>query len=299
MAYYPSRADSPILETAKTAATLFGNATPGYGTYTFVLLGAGFDPKSRPDAVRYAELLRVIETYVLSAERGASGPSPDAHAFLVAVQPDRGAAPLVEQTGPKLSEPMRADLAGYLGQQGQSALAERLTDRPGPFLISSQEPRLVPIGGGAPRLIVDLSNIGTENMYAVVDAYDQPVPTALGGRSDGLSPIRRRLLGLFGGRVPEEDPDPALKDAWVFRLGAAVPGDVAGTPNVVDPGIGSGASTLAPGAASGTGTASGAGPQSARSAPSGTGWSGTVPQQTMPTTTIETGPRPAAQPQTK
>lgn len=276
MAYYPSGAESPALEMAKTVETLYSNAAAGYGVYTFVLLGAGFDPKSQADASRYAELVRVIETYVLAGDRGVRGPSPDSHAFLVAVQPDRGEVPLIERTGPKLSEPMRADLAGYLRQAGQPALAQRLADRPGPFLISSLEPRLMPTAPDSPRLIVDLSAVGPEYMYVVVDAYDRAVPTELRGRPESLSPIRQRLLGLFNRPVTEEDLDPALKDAWIFRLGGPAVSDAA---------------QAASSAGAGTG-----GP-----APSRTGASAIVPDQALPTAAMAPSPptQPGTQPQTK
>ena len=282
MAYFPSGAESPKLETAKTVETLYSNAIPGYGIYTFVLLGAGFDPKSHADSARYAELLRVIETYVLSADRGARGPSPDSHAFLVAVQPGQGDAPLIEQAGPKLSEPMRADLAGYLRQQGQPVLAQRLADRPGPFLISGMEPRLMPSGGDSALLIADLSAVGPELMYSVVDAYDQPV--APSGRPETLAPIRQRLLGLFKGPVSEEDLDPSLKDAWVFRLGGPASG------------VGSRG-----GDATGSGAAAGSGSQTLGAAPSVTGGSGTDPQPAVPTSGNANSPptQPGTQPQTK
>ncbi len=241
MAYFPSRAESPGLATAKAVDTLYSNATPGYGIYTFVLLGAAFDPTSQPDVSRYAELLRVIETYVLAADQGTRGPSPESHAFLVAVQSGRGDVPLIEQTGPKLSDPMRLELARYLRQQGQTALAGRLDDRPGPFLISSLEPRLMPTSRVSPRLIVDLSTIGPEYMYAVVDAFDQPIPAEQSGRPGSLTPIRDRLLGLFNRRVPEYDLEPTIKDAWVFRLGGPSPGQAADA-------AGSGEASVQPGA---------------------------------------------------
>jgi hypothetical protein len=219
MAYFPSQAPEPGLETSKTAKTLYSNATPGYGIYTFVLLGGGFDRKSQAEESHFAELLRVIETYVLAADKGTRGPSPESHAFLVAVPPDRSDQPLMRQTSPELSAPMRKDLARYLRQQGQTALAERLETRPGPFLISSLEPMLTPTNRVAPRLVVDLSLVGPEYMYAIVDAYDQPIPVERSGRPESLTLIRNRLLGLFSRKAPEEDLDATLKDAWVFRLG--------------------------------------------------------------------------------
>lgn len=81
----------------------------------------------------------------------------------------------------------------------------------------------MPTSRVSPRLIVDLSTIGPEYMYAVVDAFDQPIPSDRSGRPESLTPIRDRLLGLFNRRVPEDDLEPTIKDAWVFRLGGPPP----------------------------------------------------------------------------
>ena len=48
MAYFASRAPQSGVETATAVDTLYSNATPGYGIYTFVLLGGGFDPRCPP-----------------------------------------------------------------------------------------------------------------------------------------------------------------------------------------------------------------------------------------------------------
>ncbi|WP_295389805.1 hypothetical protein [uncultured Thiodictyon sp.] len=216
MAYFPSGAAQSGVVTATTPGALYGHATPGYGVYTFVLLGAGFDPAKEADRARYGELLRVIETYVLAGEQGAHTPRAEAHSFLIATYSDRA-------TAPDLSAAMRADLGQYLKRHDRSALAERLTTRPGPFLISSLEPRLLPRTAAAPRLVADLSDIGTGYLYAVVDAYDRPIPPEQQGRSEALAAIRDRLLGLFSRPVPAADLSPALPDAWVFRVGGPPP----------------------------------------------------------------------------
>jgi len=271
MAYFPSRGAETGVETAKAINTLYSNATPGYGVYTFVLLGAGFDPAKEPDRARYAELLRVIETYVLAGEQGARGPRAEAHAFLIAIRPDRKDAKLIEQTGPELSAAMRKDLVQYLKRRDQPALAARLETLPGPFLISSLEPRLLPTSQVAPRLVSDLSGIGPEYLYAVVDAYDRPVEPEQQGRPEGLGAIRERLLGLFSRKVTEEELSPALKDAWVFRLGG---------PPAAQPGADPAATAVAaapPGAA---------GPQPAAAAPPAESGSQTAPQAPGSTPTV-------------
>jgi len=219
MAYFPSRGAESGVATATAINTLYSNATPGYGVYTFVLLGAGFDPAKDADRARYAELLRVIETYVLAGDQGARGPRAEAHAFLIAIRPDRKEAKLSEQTGPEFSAAIRQDLIQYLRRSNQPDLARRLETLPGPFLISGLEPRLLPTSQAAPRLVSDLSGLGAEYLYAVVDAYDRPIPVEQQGRPEGLAAIRERLLGLFSRKVATEELSPALKDAWVFRLG--------------------------------------------------------------------------------
>ena len=238
MAYFPSRGAESGVATATVVDTLYSNATPGYGVYTFVLPGAGFDPAKEADRARYAELLRVIETYVLAGEEGARGPRAEAHAFLVAIRPDRPGAKLSEQTAPELSTAMRADLIEYLRRRGQGALAARLETLPGPFLVSSLEPRLLPTNEQAPRLVTDLSMVGPEYLYAVVDAYDRALPPEQQGRPEALGGIRERLLALFSRKAATEELSPAIKDAWVFRLGA---------PAAVQPG---GATAATPAAAS-------------------------------------------------
>ena len=235
MAYFPSRAAAEM-ETADAVNTLYSNATPGYGIYTFVLLGpqgggdsaGGSGSQSGADAgsdigpgelTRYDELMRVIETYVLAADEGSRAPSPYTHAFLVAVHPELEPQDLAAQTGSELSAPIRRDFSRYLEARGEASLARRLETRPGPFLISSLEPRLLPSSAVSPRLVVDLSDIGGEYMYAVVDAYDRPVPAERAGRPESLDAVRERLLGLFTRSVPPEDLDARIADAWVFRVG--------------------------------------------------------------------------------
>jgi hypothetical protein len=122
---------------------------------------------------------------------------------------------------------MRADLIEYLRRRGQGALAARLETLPGPFLVSSLEPRLLPTNALAPRLVTDLSLVGPEYLYAVVDAYDRALPPEQQGRPEALGGIRERLLALFSRKATAEDLSPSIKDAWVFRLGgppAAKPG---------------------------------------------------------------------------
>lgn len=218
MAHVSPRSLSAVLAGADALNSLYENATPGFGLYTFVLLSAGSGAQGAAQQARARELLRVIETYVPGDQAG--GPARDVHAFLVAVHPERADLPLAEQTGPELSDPMRRQLAGELRGAGLASLARRLETRPGPFLVSSPEPRLLGGGANPTRLIVDLSRVGSEYLYAVVDAFDQPVPS---DPTAGLDAVRDRLILLPVG----PDGSRAAGADWVFRAGGTAPRRVA------------------------------------------------------------------------
>jgi hypothetical protein len=220
MAYFPSRGAEPIVAPASSIHSLYDKATPGYGVYTFVLPGAGFNLDHAADRFRYAEVLRLIETYVLGDGPGTTGPRPESHAFLVAIRPDRRQARLVDQTDPELATSIRAELVKKLRKFNQPLLASRLDSRPGPFLISSLEPRLLPTSETSPRLVADLSKIGNEYLYPVVDAYDNAIPSEQQGRPESLAAIRDRLLGVVGPQSTVVGSGPELKDVWVFQLGS-------------------------------------------------------------------------------
>jgi hypothetical protein len=201
MAYFSSGsgglAGGPATETAGEAASLYTLATPGYGVYTFVVLGKGYPDLPEADLRRYRELLRLIQTYVLAADTRALAPDARAHSFLVAVYPGRQGQPLLEQTGSELSAGMRSALVDYLQATGEGDLAQRLTTAPGPFLVSASEPRLIPTGRTEPRLVVDLSGLAPEYLYPLVDAYDRPVQENRLDRVAGLEAIRGRLAPVF------------------------------------------------------------------------------------------------------
>ena len=201
MAYFSSGSGGltggPATETAGEVASLYTLATPGYGVYTFVILGKGYPDLPEADLRRYRELLRLVQTYVLAADAPASAPDAKAHSFLVAVYPGRQGKPLLEQTGSELSAGMRSALVDYLRATGEGDLAQRLTTAPGPFLVSASEPRLIPTGKTSPRLVVDLSGLAPEYLYPLVDAYDRPVQDKGQDRVAGLEAIRGRLVPVF------------------------------------------------------------------------------------------------------
>ena len=118
----------------------------------------------------------------------------------------------MEQADPVLSASMRDALAKYFDQTSRPSLAIRLRKHSGPFLVSSLEPRLVPGNTKAPRLLTDLSDVGPEYMYAVVDAYDRRISDDGAGSAASFEPIRKRLVELFtlvdattGGNAPDAD----------------------------------------------------------------------------------------------
>lgn len=219
MLYFPLGGDAAAGETGPMSlAQLFGHGEPGYGIYTYIVYGGDAGAAGERLAA-YRELLRVIETYVLVAGAGNLQADPSAHTFLVPVYAGRDGAPLEERTGPELSAAMRDELASHLRRGGQPALAARLATSPGPFLVSSLEPRLVPGSAQAPRMIVDLSGVGPEYMYSVVDAYDQQIPPDLSGRVDSLLAVRERLIGMFPDGVLDANASSPAAGDWVFLLG--------------------------------------------------------------------------------
>jgi hypothetical protein len=250
MAYFPSGPPNGSTgapgQTAAEVSPLYNQATPGYGIYTYVLLGNGFPDLPEADSLRYREFLRLIQTYVLAADPPDLGPDARAHSFLLAVYPRRKGQPLIDQTGPELSAAMREALVQYVGSLGEAGLAERVRTGPGPFLVSGPEPRLIPSSKASPRLVADLSDLAPEYLYPVVDAYDRPIADGDLGRAAGLEPIRERLANVF--QVAAESvgsdpaPDAASAGRWVYLLGrdatpeAVTPGaDPAGDPSAVPP----------------------------------------------------------------
>jgi len=84
--------------------------------------------------------------------------------------------------------------------------------------VSSLEPRLVPGSPQDVRLIVDLSGVGPEFMYSIVDAYDRDIPRNISGRAESLQAVRQRLLDVFPRNAIEGGAQPPAGD-WVFLLG--------------------------------------------------------------------------------
>lgn len=219
MAYHPSAGGGVRIEQSTGQdELLYRQAVPGYGIYTFVLFGAGVERLPEADLARARELLRLIETYAGVGPPEASLPSGEAHVFLVPVDAELGAAPLFSQVAIDLAERMRRSLMQTLPRHGQATLAKRLELGTGPFLVASLAPNLVPRGASTPLLIADLSGLGIEHLYSIVDAFDRPIPVDLSGRTESLIAIQRRLEGVRPAPASGADQVAA---AWVFMIGAS------------------------------------------------------------------------------
>jgi len=223
MIYFPLGGRGDPAGPSSTLAAPFDSALPGYGIYTFILHGGLGNAVEPVNLDTYSELLRVIETYVLAADRdagdGVGGANRQAHSFLLPVHADRSGETLLDRTGPELSAGMRGDFAAYLRAGGQIELAQRLDQDSGPFLISSLEPRLVPADPRAPWMFVDLSEIGPEYMYSVVDAYDRLIPAEQVGRVESLAEIRARLIDMFPDTATDASAVASPAGVWLYLFG--------------------------------------------------------------------------------
>jgi hypothetical protein len=231
MAYYPSAGLGMRLERSSGQDDhLYRRAVSGYGIYTFVLIGGRLERLPETDRARHRELFRLVETYTGVGGQDEVNPRPDAHVFLIPIDPELGEAPLFSQISADLSDRMRLKLINDLRLRGQAVLAERLERSPGPFLIAGLEPNLIPAGLDAPRLMADLSGVGVEHLYDVVDAFDHVIPSDLNGESAGLLAIRDRLSGLLPAGAADPETAATAADVWLFMLeatrdaGAAVAG---------------------------------------------------------------------------
>lgn len=218
MLYFPSVGEGARIDTSMALNQLYEDGIPGYGIYTFVLPGHDLSPASGAAAARTRELLRIIETYVATTETEGGGPSAAAHVFLIPVNAAKQGAPLIDQIATDLSRHMHRQFSQSLHLEGQARLAARLEKGDGPFLITTLEPRLVSSDPSAPRLVADLSRLGPEYLYGIVDAYDRPIPPDASGRPESLRLIRKRLLNLPP--PPAETLDASGEQpSWLFGLG--------------------------------------------------------------------------------
>ncbi|MBK1694824.1 hypothetical protein CKO09_08740 [Chromatium weissei] len=216
MVYFPSAGEFSKVDTAIALNRLYEDAIPGYGLYTFVIFGGGMNSAS-PNA-QARELLRVIETYV-TVDKNYTEPNLETPAFLIPIHPENVGKPLINQVAFDLSEHMRQHLSESLRQSGQTRLAASLEKNTGPFLVSSLEPRIASENSNAPRLITDLSLIGVEYLYGVIDAYDRPIPLDTSDQRQSLIAIRDRLQALPIKPLLNTEFTRKAKNAWVYLLG--------------------------------------------------------------------------------
>ncbi|MEY6433272.1 hypothetical protein ABC977_12755 [Thioalkalicoccus limnaeus] len=229
MAYFPTRGATAPVATASDPGRLHREGIAGYGVYTFVLFGAAFPALAESELRRYQELLRVIEGYILAPDQGAPDLNRSAHVFLVPAEPRRSSPSSSLATGAELAATMRRDVVSHLRHSGQPTLAELIQDRPGPFLVSSLEPRLVPGRSDHPRLIVDLSGVGIEQLYPIVDAYDRLIDGDQQGQASSLMAISERLAALSA-----VDTRVAAPKNWIHWMRPAT--DIASADDVPRPG---------------------------------------------------------------
>ncbi|MBK5930018.1 hypothetical protein CCR82_05630 [Halochromatium salexigens] len=222
MAYIPSPSGVET-ERANSLAELYADARPGYALYTFILGGPVGAQPADDNADTYSELLRVIETYVANDESVEADSGFERHGFLVQVDATRADGALTERVRPGLSRQIQSVLARQLRLHGQFELSERLDRSPGPFLVTSLRPTVLPRSARTPLLVVDLQDIGPEYMYSLIDAYDRPIPGDLSGRPESLAAIERRLRGMFPKpQIDRGAPLSPLGD-WIWRIGEQGP----------------------------------------------------------------------------
>ncbi|MFB1489409.1 MULTISPECIES: hypothetical protein [unclassified Thiocapsa] len=219
MAYFPSAGSAVRIETPSRLDRLYRRAVPGFGVYTFVMVGPNVERLAEADQARHRELFRLIETYAAVGGDAEAAPRPDAHVFLIPVDAELGGMPLFNQVAADLSDGMRMKLVADLRERGDAGLAVRLQKGSGPFLVAGLEPDLLPGGAGAYRLVADLSGLGIEHLYAVVDAFDRGIGPELGGRPESLAAIRDRLRDVWARQSGDAETVATTESVWFFMLG--------------------------------------------------------------------------------
>ena len=219
MAYFPSEGSAVRIETSNGIDRLYRRAVPGFGVYTFIMVGPNVERLAQPDQARHRELFRLVETYAASGGDAEAAPRPDAHVFLIPVDAELGGMPLFNQVAADLSDRMRKQLIEDLRGQGEADIAARLQKGSGPFLVAALEPDLLSGGAGAYRLVADLSGLEIEHLYGVVDAFDRGIGPELAGRPESLAAIRDRLRGVRGPQSGNAGTVATAEPVWFFMLG--------------------------------------------------------------------------------
>lgn len=219
MVYFPSAGSAVRIGTSNGVDRLYGRAVPGFGVYTFVMVGPNVEHLPQTDQARHRELFRLVETYAAVGDGADAVPRPDAHVFLIPVDAELDGMPLFNQVAADLSDRMRGKLIEDLRGRGEAGLAARLQKGSGPFLVAGLEPDLLPGGAGAYRLVADLSGLGIEHLYAVVDAFDRGIGPELGGRPESLGAIRDRLRDVRARQSGNAETVATTESVWFFMLG--------------------------------------------------------------------------------
>ena len=221
MLYFPSGGSAMRIESTGARDRLYRQAVPGFGIYTFILVGAEIERLAETDQARHRELFRLVETYAAAGGEGDAAPRPDAHVFLLPVDTDLVGMSLFNQVAADLSDRMRLQLIKDLRSRSEASLAARMEKGAGPFLVAGIQPDLLPDGSSVYRLVADLSGIGIEHMYAVVDAFDRGISPELGGRPESLAAIRERLEDVVpkGGDQASGGGAANAGPVWLFMLG--------------------------------------------------------------------------------
>ncbi|MBK1644942.1 hypothetical protein CKO25_09820 [Thiocapsa imhoffii] len=221
MAYFPSIGSASRVTSAQAPASLYRSAQAGYGVYTFVLVGPGFERLPEADQLRHRELFRLIETYAGADEEAGIAPQPEAHVFLIPVDAELAGQPLFNQVAAGLSDRMRRQLIAELSDRGETEVAGGLETGAGPFLVTTLAPSLFASEAHSPRLLADLSGLGIEHLYTIVDAFDRGLVANGAGQTAALSALGERLAqGVPRSIAGQRDlgADPAAGDRPWFVI---------------------------------------------------------------------------------
>jgi hypothetical protein len=220
MAYFPSIGSAVRVETTSGLDRLYRRAVPGFGVYTFVMVGPHVERLAETDQARHRELFRLVETYAAVGDEPDAAPRLDAHVFLIPVDAELRGMPLFNQVAADFSDRMRRQLVEELRARGEADLAARLQKGSGPFLVAGLGPDLLAGADGPHRLVADLSGLGIEHMYAVVDAFDRGIAPEQVGRPESLAAIRDRLQGLRSAHSSNAGTPATAELQWFFMLGS-------------------------------------------------------------------------------
>ncbi len=171
----------------------------GYGMYTYVLFNRRLDVPDIDEETlsRYRSLLKALAGSTLGKKEAGElsrEEMGDTNLFYVPSVVE-GKKPSIEIYNTVLS--MRYLMMGSrLVRDDNPEVADRLTTRPGPFLLSSLKP-MGKIGSShTPLLYADLSITNSAAMPEVVSAYKRRISRSEVGETERFAPVRLALLNL-------------------------------------------------------------------------------------------------------